>query len=129
MALGENLEDVPRTLRHYPEDLLQKVEWHLLVEQVAHRVHEHPARLAPPPRLFQAFRVEGKIEAVGEVLAEALGDGFGVAVLAAGAHFVAADCRIPGLVCPLYRGASARHGNLPRRSLRLHCRETRINIF
>ena len=77
------------------------------MEEVTHGVDEHPAGLAPALRLLKALRVQHEIEAVGKVIAEALGDCFGIAVLAARANFVTARGRVPGLIGPLYCGAGA----------------------
>jgi hypothetical protein len=113
MALGEHLEDVPVAFRHDLEDLLQEVQRHLLMEQVAHGVDEYAAWLTPAPRFIQAFGVEREVEAIREVLVEAFREGFSVAVFAARAYLVAPDGGVPGLVRPLDRCVSARHTTSP----------------
>lgn len=109
VPFGEHLVDMPRGLAHDLEDLLQKVEGHFLVEEVAHGVDEDQARLLPPPRFVQPFGVKGKAKPVGEVVRKALRDALGVAILAARAHFGAARRRVPRLLRPLDRRARACH--------------------
>src|SRR5918992_2146663 len=113
MALCEHLEDVPVAFRHDLEDLLQEIQGHLLMEQVAHGVDEYATWLTPAPRFIQAFWVEGEVEAIWEVLMEAFRESFGIAVFAARAYLVAPDGRVPGLVRPLDRCVSTRHTSSP----------------
>src|SRR5215207_1205214 len=83
------------------------------MEEVAHRVDEHPARLTPTLRLLQSVRTQGELKAGGEVLGEALGYGLRVAVFAARADLVATRGRVPGLVRPFYRCVRTRHASPP----------------
>jgi hypothetical protein len=63
MPFGQHLEDVMRAGGHHLEDPLQVVQRHLLVEEVAHGVHEDPAGLLPP----LSFAVKSRSSAFGMV--------------------------------------------------------------
>lgn len=97
-ALGEDLEGVlrcpPRDVEHVADELLGDV----LVEEVAHAVDEDAPRPPPVEGLLEAVRmhanvgedagpphrVAGRLDVAVLGGPEALGDGLGVAVLAAG---------------------------------------------
>ena len=49
-SLGEHLVGVLRRLSDYLEDLLDELEWNVVVEEVAHRVHEDEPRSTPTTR-------------------------------------------------------------------------------
>ena len=55
-SLGENLEDVPFSALHHVKDLRDVFGGDLLVEQVAHRVHEDRARSPPAQRDLETLR-------------------------------------------------------------------------
>ncbi len=55
-SLGENLERVLGALVHHFEDSQDGAIWQRLVEEVAHAVDEHAARLLPVQRLVQLRR-------------------------------------------------------------------------
>ena len=104
-ALGEHLVAVLVRRLHHLEDLVDVVVGHVLVEEVAHGVDEDGARLRPAERLVEALGAQLQLEAalvgVAGDAAEALGEGFGVAVGAAGADLGAARDGVPGGVGPL----------------------------
>ncbi len=52
-SLGEYLVGVLRGVGDHVEDFPHESQWHLGVEQVAHRVDEDHARGAPPVRLAE----------------------------------------------------------------------------
>ena len=104
-TFGEHLVDVPVHLLHDVEHAAQEFSGNVLVEQVAHGVHEDEP--GPPPlfRLPEAFRAEREVEARFEGVArnvpEAFREAFRIAVVAAGAQLGASGDRIPGSVGPL----------------------------
>lgn len=71
------------------------------MEEVAHRVDEDPAGLAPAIGFTQALRMQGEAKSLWEMLGEAFGDALGVAVLAPWAHLIAAGGGVPGRIRPL----------------------------
>jgi hypothetical protein len=83
------------------------------MEEVAHRIDEHPARFTPPLRFLEALRMQRELKAIREILVKALGKNFGVAVFTTRADLVATYGRVPGLVRPLYRCVRARHAPPP----------------
>jgi hypothetical protein len=82
----------------------RKSSGNVLVEEVAHRVHEDHPRPAPAQRLLQPRRPEPQVEAlfirVAGDTAEALREGLGVAVRAARRDLRAARDRVPGRLGP-----------------------------
>ena len=98
-ALGEYLEDVAIRPLHGVEHPVHEGPWDLLVEEVAHGVHEHRARAAPGEGLLEPLgalhKVEAALEGVTRRAAEALGQAFGVAVVAAAGDLGAARHRVP----------------------------------
>ena len=87
-AFGEHLERVPRCAAHDRECLLDELDRHIAVEQVAHRVDEDDLGLFPTQRRFQGVLMQGEREAVSIVGLphglESPRHAFGVAVLAPG---------------------------------------------
>ncbi len=61
-ALGENLVGVLGRPPHYIEGALEKSILHEITEDVAHRVHEHPARGSPRERLFEPLGAQERIK-------------------------------------------------------------------
>src|SRR5438045_143406 len=53
--LGEDLKYVLRTKRHYREHLVDEIERHILVKQIAHRIHKYPPRRLPMKRVRQCL--------------------------------------------------------------------------
>ena len=108
-ALREHLEAVPVRAPHHVEHALDVRERHILVEQVAHRVHEDRLRLLPLERQLQHLRLQRELEAVPVVRLphrlQPLRHALGVAVLAARADLVAARDRVPRRLGPLDAGA------------------------
>ena len=108
-AFGEYLVAVPVGLGHHGENLADEVVGDGVVEEVAHGVDEDGAGLAPAEGDVQGVGVGGDD---GEAVAvfghtggvEAFGHPLGVAVLAAGADFVAAGDGVPGGVRPFNFG-------------------------
>ena len=104
-SLGEDLERMPRGLLHGAEDLSDEGEGNLLVEKVAHAVHEDRAGLLPCERQFQTLWPKSEVEALLEVVAwnatPALGKNLGIAMLAAGTNLRTTCDRVPGRIRPL----------------------------
>ena len=50
-ALGKYLENVPVGCFHSVEHPIYKLAWHVLMEEVAHRIHKHHPRRSPTERL------------------------------------------------------------------------------
>lgn len=119
VPLGQHLVDMPGRFPHHLEDLLQKVERHFLVEEVAHGVDKDQARLSPPARLIQALRVQGELKSMREVIGKALRDALSVAMFAARAHFCAARGRVPRFFRPFNSRARACHLGKPYHTTRL----------
>src|ERR1051326_7824639 len=103
-SFGKHLEGVPMRGFHRVENARDKFLGHLLVEEVAHRIYEDHARLAPMKWLLEARRAKCEIKAVLERMAfgaaEALTEALGIAVIASGADLGAARDRIPRRVSP-----------------------------
>lgn len=116
-AFGEDLEDVLVGAGHDVEDAVEVGVVDVGVEQVAGGVHEHAPRTSPPQWLVEAFGSQGHGEpvGVGRGAGEAVRDGLGVAVVAAGADLVAAGDGVPGGIGP--GDAAAITHDAPRRSL------------
>jgi len=87
------------------------------MEEVAHRVHEDPARRRPTDRVAELLRYEPEIEAELKRMtfyaAETFGERLGVAMLAARADLRAAAHRIPRGIRPFDLGVFA-HGSSAR---------------
>jgi len=102
--LGQHLEGVPARLLHGVEDLVDIGERHVLVEQVAHGIHEDHLRRADGERLFQAMRAQGQVEAfligMARHAPEPLREPLRIAVVAARADLRAARHRVPRQVRP-----------------------------
>src|SRR5271163_176885 len=106
MPLGEDLVGVPGRSLHHPANLRDEIDWDVVVKEIAHRIHENSLRHAPLERDLQLLRHEAKVETLLERMArdaaKPLREGFGVAVLAAGADLGASANRIPGRIGPFY---------------------------
>src|SRR5215831_10725947 len=104
-AFGENLKRVPVRLLHGAEDVANEFLRHILMEEVAHRIHEDHARLAPAKWLFKPFGPECEIEAVFEWMArrapEALRETLRIAEVAPSTDLRASRHGIPGRIGPL----------------------------
>src|SRR6266446_4910613 len=104
-AFREYLKSVPRCAFHRIEDAIDKFLGNVLVEKIAHGIHEDHARRAPAEWLFQPLRAQGQIEArlewVTGCTAKPLREALGIAVIASGADLRAAGDGIPGRVSPL----------------------------
>ncbi|GIV51987.1 MAG: hypothetical protein KatS3mg038_2508 [Candidatus Kapaibacterium sp.] len=104
-AFGENLEDVLRAIVHCGKNALNEVQGYKLVEQVAHRVDEDPAWLAPAFRQIDQIRMERNLKAVTISVCshrlQSLGEALGIAMLAPLANLCAASYRVPGRIRPL----------------------------
>ena len=98
-----------------PEDELR--QRHVVVEQIAHRVHEDRLRRAPPKRELQYLRLQGEVEPVLVVRLprrlQPLRPPLGAAVLAARADLRAARHRIPRRLGPLDRGPLRHQAGTP----------------
>jgi len=99
-AFGQDLEAVLGGAGHDVENFLDEIEGDIFMKEVAHGVDEDGARLFPAEGDIESLGLEGQAEAVAVVGlahgAEAAGESFGVAVLAAGADFGAAGDGVPG---------------------------------
>src|SRR5580704_18261903 len=102
--LSEYLIDMPVGSLHGvkgPDDMLPG---NVLMEKVAHGVHENHAWLFPVERLQQAFGPDRDVKTVFEGMAphaaESLGEPCSIAVVASGADLGAAGDRVPGGICP-----------------------------
>src|SRR2546430_4191796 len=60
--LRENLEGVTPRLEHHSEHLFDEAVGNLLMEKVAHRVHEDHSRSLPPTRRVEAARPQPQVE-------------------------------------------------------------------
>jgi len=58
---------MPVRAAHHIEDLLDEVDGHVFVEEVAHGVDEDDLRLLPTQRDFQCLRMQREFEAVNVV--------------------------------------------------------------
>ena len=105
---------------HRVEDAPDEGAGNLLVEQIAHRVDEHAARLPPAERLLESLGPEPQVEAllvgVGLHTPEPLCDPFRVAVVAARADLRAPRHGVPRRVSPFDRGCLSQDAGPPRRS-------------
>jgi hypothetical protein len=63
-SLGQDLERVPWRLRHNPKCSFDQVEWHFIMEEVTHGVHEDSARIAPTARQVEQALVNGDLKTV-----------------------------------------------------------------
>lgn len=103
-TLGEDLISVPVGFGHDGGDVDDVVVGDETVEEVAHGVDEDHFGLPPAERFGEFFGNEARVEAlfVGMALdaAETLGEGFSVAMFAAGTDFGAAADGVPGCVSP-----------------------------
>lgn len=92
---------------HYIEDLLNKLEGDVLVEKVAHGVHEDHLGCLPGERQFKGVIMEGQAKTVRIVWlphgVESLGQSFSITVLAACADLCTTRSRIPRGFSPLDR--------------------------
>src|SRR5947209_3784220 len=61
-ALCQKLVRVARRIRHHVEHALDEVEWHVFMEQIAHRVHEDQTPGPPPLRDAQRIVVDREAE-------------------------------------------------------------------
>ena len=95
---------MPAGAPHHVKDLLDVTEGHLLVEKVAHGIHEDPIRALPLQWQFQHVRLEREPEAVDVVpLSHGLQtfrQSLGVAVLAGRADLRASGYGIPSGIRP-----------------------------
>src|SRR5262245_60398172 len=105
--LRKDLVLVPVGPVHHPKDTPDAFQRDLVVEKVAHAVHEHALRLLPTESFFQFFRDEPQIEALFERVSryatKPFCKSFRVAVLAAGTDFGAAPNGVPGRIRPFDR--------------------------
>src|SRR6266545_4569027 len=89
-SLGQDLERVPRCFHHHAEDSLDELVGYSLVEEVAHRVYEDHSGSSPLERGLQPLRPEPQIEPLFVGMSgyspPSLGEGFRVAMFAAGRH-------------------------------------------
>ena len=116
VTLREDLIHVVIGARHHIEHALHVLVGDVLVEHVAHRVHEDDARLLPLERVVEPARPEPQIEPllirVVRDPTPPLGERLGVAVGAARRHLGASRNGVPGRFRPL-DGARARHSPPP----------------
>lgn len=93
-----------RAERHYRKNLVDELVRNILVEQVAHRVHEHTPWLAPFERLGQFLRHQPQVEPLlvrmPRHAAPALSKRLGVAMRATRTYLRAATDRVPGGIGP-----------------------------
>jgi hypothetical protein len=103
-ALGQHLVDMPVRLLHRIEHLVDELTVDVLVEQVAHRVHEDHPRLLPERGLFQSRRPERQVESLLVGMSwnapPTLSEAFGVAVVTARTDLGAARHRVPRRIRP-----------------------------
>ena len=115
-SLGKDLIAVPSGPVHSVKDLMNEIQGHLFVKEVAHGVDEHHLRLLPSERQSKHAGMEGDLEPAAIIrLAHSLeteGHALGVAVLAAGACFCAPRDRVPRGLGPLDGGVHA-HSDVP----------------
>ena len=109
-AFGQDLVGVPGSVQHHFGYRGYVFVGDRVLEKVAHAVYEDAFWGAPAERFEEFGGDEAGVEAVfvGVVgdAPESLGEGFGVAVFAAGGYFDAAPERVPGGVGPLDFGHS-----------------------
>ena len=114
--LGENLIGVPVGLDHHPDNILDIGVGNSGLEQIAHAVDKYLALTRPCERLRQFLGHQAQIEPLPIRMArhapKALGEGLGIAMLAAGADFRASAQRVPSRIRPLDFGVIA-HGQVP----------------
>ena len=107
-AFGQDLKHMPVCRFHRVEHAVDEFHRNALVEQIAHRIHEDHARSFPREWLGEAFGTERDIEPTSEWMtghaAEALGEPFGVTMIAAPRDLGAARHGVPGGVGPLDPG-------------------------
>jgi hypothetical protein len=86
-TLCQDLEDMLPGFAHGCEYILYKIKRHLVVEQVAHRVDKHDARLSPLKWRLQHVAMQRQPEAVPVAAIshglEAFGQTFSIAICAA----------------------------------------------
>ncbi len=103
-ALGQHLVDMPVRLLHGIEHVVDECAVDVLVEKVAHRVHEDHPRLFPEHGLLQPRRPECQVEAllvrVPGNATPALCEAFSIAVVATRTDLGAARHRVPGRIRP-----------------------------
>ncbi len=103
-ALGQHLIDVPVRMFHGVEHLVDVCALDVLVEEVAHRVHENHPRLLPKHWLPQPRRPKRQIEAlligVPRNAAPTFCETLGLAIVASRTDFGAARHRVPRRVRP-----------------------------
>lgn len=96
---------MPVRRQHHAADLLDVVVRHLVVEEVAHRIHENLLGRRPPDGVAQFFghqaQIETELEGMSFHATESLGQGLGVAMLTPWADFSAAPDWVPSGICPL----------------------------
>src|SRR6266436_958604 len=116
-ALCKYLERVPRCALHRIEDAIDKILGNVLMEKVAHGIHEDHAGRAPAERLLQPLRTQSQIEASLEWMTRSTTKSFrealSIAVIASGADLRAASDGVPGRVSPL-DCCRVSHGGGPR---------------
>ena len=104
---------------HAPNKFLR----HLLVKQVAHRVHEDHSWFSPSERLIEALGPQRQIESVFKWMAgrpaKTLGEAFSVTVIAACADLCAASDWVPRRIRPLDSRAAC-HLRLQREADKLY---------
>jgi hypothetical protein len=95
---------MPGSLCHDVEDLLDVLERHVIVKQVAHRVDKDCPGLTPSQWLIEQIRLQRQSETVSVAVLvhglQAQRHPFCVAMLAAGADLRATGYGIPGDICP-----------------------------
>jgi len=111
--LREDLIMVPVRLVHDAEHTPNVLHWDLVVEKVAHAVHEDPLRGLPRDRVLQHVGLECQFEPVAVVLVshglQAVRESLRVAMLTAWANLVATRHRVPRRVGPFDWGVRG-HG-------------------
>src|SRR5205085_309895 len=95
----QHLKAMPMGFSHHVKNLLDKFEWDILMEKIAHRIDEYCAWLFPPERQFNHMLMQGKLETIGIIglshQFQPHRQPFRVAMLATGTNFCAAGNRIP----------------------------------
>ena len=112
-AFREYLKSVPRRALHRIEDAIDKILGNVLMEKVAHGIHEDHARRSPAERLLQSLWTQSQIEASLEWMTrsttKSFGEALGIAVITSGADLRATGDGVPGRVSP-FDGCRASHG-------------------
>ena len=107
-SLGQDLERMPPRHGHHAADGFDIFVGHAVLKQIAHGIDEYELGRAPGERLRQFLRDKTKIETlfVGMTFhsTKALGERFGIAVLAPGTDLGAAANGIPSGVGPFDMG-------------------------